>query len=140
MEAIWCREMPPDPVTELPVIAAALARMTAIGGVCLTLSSTVAEMLRRGTVHLFDPAEYAHRGGAAPLGAGVGSYMLVSRDLITSYPDAAHRSGNVDSHGTPRPITLQQILAHEADHLRGQGHVDPDGYLTRHALACSDIR
>ena len=96
-------------------------------------------MLRRGQVRLFDPGQFS-AGGAAPLGTAVDTYMLLSRDLITTFADAAHRSANVDSHGTPRPETLQFILAHEADHLLGKDHIDPDGYLTVNSLACSDLR
>ena len=113
--------------------------MRTLGDVCDTLANAVAELLRRGQVHVFDPGQFSG-GGAAPLGTAGGSYILLSRELITTFSDADHRSANVDSHGTPRPETLQLILAHEADHLLGRDHIDSDGYLTANSLGCSDLR
>ena len=138
-EALWCNSTPPDRVTELPVIQAAVARMQAIGGVCSDLAHTVAGMLNRHRMHLYDRKANPGIGGMAPVGVGVKSYLLLSRDFITDYPDAAHESGNTDSRGVPRPQTLQLVLAHEADHIRGAGHIDPDGYLTPNAQGCSDL-
>lgn len=137
-ERLWCNSLQPDSRTEIPRISAALGRMRAIGGPCARLANTVALMLWHGRVRLFDRDEYAG-GGAAPIGLGGGSWLLLSRELIARYFDANHPSGNVDSHGVARPQTLQLVLAHEADHLGGEGHIDADGYLTRHAAACGDL-
>jgi hypothetical protein len=139
-EALWCRSTPPDRLTELPVIQAALARMQAIGGVCADLARTVDEMLIRRRVHVYSPDTISGLGGAAPVGLGVDSYLLLSRDFISHYPDAAHQSGNIDSRGVPRPQTLQLVLAHEADHILGADHMDLDGYLTPNSQRCSDLR
>lgn len=138
-ESLWCRALPPDPVRERPVIQAALDRMSAAGGVCRSLALLTTELLDRQRIRLFDQAEYQAAAGAAPLGGGVRSYMLLSRAMVLNYQDALHRSANVDSRGQPRPETLQLVLAHEADHLRGLDHVDEDGYLTPNALRCSDL-
>ncbi len=139
-EAIWCSGVPPDSVHELPAIRLALDRMAALGEICRLLAATISEMLRRRNLHLFDRAEYPAAAAAAPLGGGIRSYLLLSREMVLAYPDAAHQSANVDSRGTPRPETLQQVLAHEADHVRGLDHIDPDGYLTPNTHQCSDIR
>lgn len=138
-ESLWCRATVPDPAAELPVIDAALFRMRVLGGICDTLADIVAAMIRRHLVRLFDPEQY-QGGGAAPVGTAGDSFMLLSRDLITTFPDAVHESRNIDSFGTPRPETLQLVLAHEADHVLGEDHIDPDGYLTVHTLSCSDVR
>ena len=138
-EAVWCNGRPPRPDRELPVIRAALFRMRSIGGVCALLAQTVGAMLGKDRVRLFDAGERPGVGGLSPVGVGEQGYLALSRDLITTYSDAAHRSGNTDSRGVARPETLQLVLAHEADHLLGAGHVDPDGYLTPNTLVCSDI-
>lgn len=135
---LWCHSFPPDATSELTVIRAAVARMRAKGGVCITLAEIASSMLQAGRVHLFDRDAYPG-AGAAPIGQGVTSWLLLSRELITSYFDSAHPSGNVDSHGIERPQTLQLVLAHEADHINGEGHSDDDGYLTRNTLYCSDV-
>ncbi len=139
-EAIWCGELPPDSVRELPAIRVALDRMAALGGICRSLAATISELLPRGNLHLFDRGEYPAAAAAAPLGGGPRSYLLLSREMVIAYPDAAHHSANVDSRGTPQPETLQLVLAHEADHLRGLDHIDPDGYLTPNTHRCGDVR
>jgi hypothetical protein len=138
-ERLWCAEVIPDSLIELPRIRAALARMAARGGICGPLAGTIASYLARGAVHLYDSADYPAAGAVAPVDGGR-SYLLLSRDFVMTFFDAAHRSANLDSRGVPRPETLQLVLAHEADHLRGLGHVDPEGFLTPNALRCSDLR
>jgi hypothetical protein len=138
-ERVWCAAVGPDSLIELPRIRAALARMAARGGICGSLAGTIGELVVRGAVHLHDSGEYPATGAVVPLD-GARSYLLLSRDLVLKYFDAAHRSGNIDSRGVPRAETLQLVLAHEADHLRGLGHIDPDGFLTPNALRCSDLR
>jgi hypothetical protein len=36
----------------------------------------------------------------------------------------------------PVPRDLQQILAHEADHLMNNGHIDPGHYSTTNSAHC----
>ena len=139
-QRLWCHTIAPDPSGEQPMIDHAVARMRAIGGTCANLANTISSLLAQGRVHLYDRAAYPTAGAVTPVGLGAASWMLVSRDLVARYFDVAHRSGNVDSRGVPRPQTLQLVLAHEADHVNGEGHTDPDGYLTKHTMECSDLR
>ncbi len=139
-EAIWCRALPPDSTHELPAILLALDRMGSLGGICESLAVTLSGILERGNLHLFDRWELPVAAAAAPLGRGVRSYLLLSREMVGTYSDAAHASANIDSRGSPEPQTLQQVLAHEADHVRGLDHTDPDGYLTPNTRRCSDLR
>jgi hypothetical protein len=138
-ERVWCASIVPDPLIELPRMRAALTRMTARGGICGPLAATIASLLAGGAVRVYDSEDFPAVGAAAPVDGGR-AYLLLSRALVMKYFDAAHRSANVDSRGAPRPETLQLVLAHEADHLRGLGHIDPDGFLTPNALPCSDLR
>src|SRR5260221_4321413 len=94
-ERLWCAEVIPDSLIELPRIRAALARMTARGGICAPLAGTIAGYLARGAVHLYDAAEYPAVGAVAPVDGGR-AYLLLSRDLVTKYFDSAHRSANTD--------------------------------------------
>ena len=54
--------------------------------------------------------------------------------------DALHKLIQFDSQGVSHDRTLQQLLAHEIDHLRfGGAHADPDGFETANSRACSDV-
>jgi hypothetical protein len=119
-EALWCATIPPDSATDLPAITAALARMRTRDTTCSRLANTVLQMLLRGRVHLFDREQHASAGGLAPIGLGAGSWLLLSRDVLRS------------------PM-LQQVLAHEADHIRGEEHSDSAGSFTVHALQCGQL-
>ena len=103
------------------------------------LAEVVSTMVMHDRLRLYDRDQLPDVGALAPIGAGVDSYMLLSRDLLTQYYDGVHRSGNIDSRGVARPQTLQLVLAHEADHVMGADHIDIDGYLTVDALHCSDL-
>lgn len=94
--------------------------MQRLGGTCSRLANTVLLMLLRGRVHLFDREQYAGVAGLAPIGLGPGSWLLLSRDVL------------------PMPV-LQQILAHEADHIRGESHIDAGGSLTSHTRQCGGL-
>jgi len=116
-EQLWCATAPPDSTTEVRAITSALTSMRSHGAICARLANTVIQMLLRGRVHLFDAGQYAGAGGLAPIGLGAGSWMLISRDVL-------------------RSRDLQAILAHEADHIRGEEHSDSAGKLTLHSVQC----
>jgi hypothetical protein len=136
--SLWCRTRPARAGAEVRAIGDATRRMRARGGVCASLAATIDALQLRGRLRLFDPEDFHGIGGLAPRD-GHDPWIFISSDFIMRYTDAAHASGNIDSDGRARPETLQLILAHEADHLRGLNHIDRDGYLTPHALACSDL-
>jgi hypothetical protein len=137
-ELAWCHGSPPDATAELPAIQGALARMSARGTTCRSRAGLLADLLRRQAVRLYDPESYPLVGAATPAD-GRHRYLIISRELVRKYYDPAHRSANIDSRGVPRPETLQQVLAHEADHLLGLHHIDADGYLTPNTLQCGDL-
>lgn len=137
-EQLWCSEPPPDPPARAR-IRGAIEAMRRKGGACAELAARLDWLERGGLIRIFDPDDYPGTGAAVPPAGSGDMWLLLSRDFITTYYDAAHYSGNVDSRGVPRPETLQGVLAHEADHLRGAGHVDIDGYLTPNTVHCGDL-
>ena len=116
-EELWCTTNAPDVARELPMINAALSNMRRLNGKCAHLANTVQLMLSRRRVHLFDRDEYAGVAGLAPIGMGPGSWMLLLRELL-SLPE------------------LQQVLAHEADHIEGESHIDLAGASTPYSAEC----
>jgi hypothetical protein len=138
-ERLWCVAAEPDSVRERPRILAAIERIRLRGGVCEQLAGRLTSLQQHGRIRLYDPEAYPGVGGAVPVDPSGPIWLLLSRDLVSTYYDAAHRSGNVDSRGVPRPETLQSVLAHEADHLAGAGHVDRDGYLTPNSRRCGAV-
>jgi hypothetical protein len=137
-EQLWCSAPPPDPRSRARILTA-IGRIRRKGDACVDLAARLDWLEGAGLIRIFEPGDYPGVGGAVPPeGSGV-VWLLLSRDFVTTYYDAAHRSGNVDSRGVPRPETLQRVLAHEADHLDGAGHVDLDGYLTPNTVHCGDL-
>lgn len=116
-EQLWCVTIAPDRASELPLITAALSNMRHLGGECAHLANTVQLMLSRQRVHLFNRDEYAGAAGLAPIGMGPGSWLLLLREVVSL------------------PV-LQQVLAHEADHIDGEAHVDSAGTMTLHSMEC----
>ncbi len=138
-EQLWCAATAPDSLATTRLVGA-IARMQQTGGACETLATVLSRLLQRGLIRIYDPAEYPGVGAATPAVPGAHYWLLLSRDLTARYFDAAHRSGNIDARGIARPETLQGVLAHEADHLLGAGHLDREGYLTPHTEVCGDLR
>ena len=59
--------------------------------------------------------------------------MIVQDYFVDKAFDAKHQS----QESTPRD--LQQLLAHEADHLMGFGHIPGNPYATTHSAECSGL-
>lgn len=137
-EQLWCSASPPDAGARAR-IRDAIERMRRMGGACVELAARLGWLEHAGLIRIFEPDDYPGTGAAVPPAGSGAVWLLLSRDFVTTYWNAAHRSGNVDSRGVPRPETLQSVLAHEADHLRGAGHVDIDGYLTPNTVHCGDL-
>jgi hypothetical protein len=138
-ERIWCAAPAAMSGRDAQRIAAAIARMHDIGGACASLAETLRAVFRAHLMRLFRPADYPGVGAAVPDPPRRRRWLLLSRDFVERFYDAKHHSANVDSHEIMRPETLQQVLAHEADHLLSLAHLDADGYLTRHTIQCSDM-
>lgn len=89
--------------------------------------------------------EYFEAGAyyIAPLSAGTGGWMVLSRTWTAQYPDSDHVTQM--SPDEPQHRDLQQVLAHELDHLKGSDHIgaqtsNPDMFNTPNSNACSDIK
>lgn len=143
----WCAGQTPNS-TQLPRIQAALARMHQIGGICDELATIGDAVLSRGHLRVFPQSSYAF-GGSAPLGGGSSgglSWMIISQDLTDRIYDAAHMGTAKDPNsGNTYPATLQTILTHELDHLKGNNHItNPDGrpnlIMTPNMRACADFQ
>ena len=128
----WCVGRVPPPA-ERALIQAAITRMLALGGVCATRAGTLQGLLEKDRIKLVVPVEYPY-GGAAPQGGGDNSWIVLSFAWVTNFFDASHATS-----GEPYQRTLQQTLAHEADHLAGLAHTDSAGILTPNSLACDDL-
>lgn len=140
-ETAWCSGKTPSS-DEDAKIRAALARMAAKGGTCAALASIGTALLNSGNLHLYDQSWFTF-GGAAPLNGGSTGWMALSRTWTTTFYDADHVTP-IASGGEPQHRDLQQVLAHELDHLAGSDHVGaatatPDPYNTPNSNACSDI-
>jgi hypothetical protein len=130
----WCLGAAP---TGMPLlrINAAIRNMDALGGICSTLASVLNSLLTpgRGDLHIF-PATAVHVGGSAPRNGGSSgpdSWMAISNFWTEFAWDQSHVTIN-----EPVPRDLQQILAHEADHLMNNGHIDPGHYSTTNSAHC----
>lgn len=139
-ERVWCHGSAPPTTAERGAVEGALRRMIAQGSTCARLAMTITLMLEWHRMRLYDGEALPEYGAVTIGGEGAQAHLLLSRELLLHFADAAHRSVNVDSRGTPRPETLQTVLAHEADHILGFDHLDPDGYLTLNSERCGDVR
>lgn len=114
-------------------LLAANNRMRSKGGICQTLAGIVDSVVSRDAIRTSNPNP-GRSGWAGPIGLrGMGGIYVHDR-LFELFHDK-QRPGYVGD----QPITLQLILAHEADHLMGTvGHIDQDEMLTTHTIQCSE--
>ncbi len=93
----------------------------------------MATVLAHGTLRIFDRKQdtLLVQAGNAPQGGGYSgdrSYVAISVNFMDLYHDAAHATT-----GEPYRRDLQQLLAHELDHLSGLGeHADAGTWTTTH--------
>jgi len=98
-------------------------------------------LLNNNMIHLFARNTYTPDfGGAAPLNERSAGWMLLSDYWPDVAFDMIHPAIQTDAQNVTHTRTLQQLLAHEIDHLRGFGHIDFYGYDTPHSQACSDVQ
>jgi hypothetical protein len=138
----WCLGKDPN-ADELEKLKAALSRMKAKGGVCAQLAALGEGYLASGNLHMIDDQarywdDYEQRsismGAAAPRNGGNFSYIAIGYSWTKSWYDAQHATPE----GT-ESRTLQQILAHELDHLNGEDHLQNNMYRTTNSQQCSDL-
>jgi hypothetical protein len=146
-ERAWCGGRQPT-ADELSKIKAALERMRAKGGVCAELAGLGDAYIANTNLHMInDQAAYwddfenrnVQMGGAAPKNGGYSSFIVIGTSFTSSWYDASHMS--YEGPGGSESRTLQQLLAHELDHLHGSDHLlNPlDFYRTDNSQHCSDL-
>lgn len=146
VQKAWCAGATPTS-TQLTRIQAALSRMHQLGGICDQLATIGDAVLSHGTLRVFPQSNFKATGWA-PLGGGSSgprSFVLISNVATDNIYDALHFGTSRDPNsGTTYVATLQSILAHELDHLKGNDHItNPDGSVnqarTPNDLACADF-
>jgi hypothetical protein len=142
-ETLWCNGYTPD-ATRRPRVDAAIARLKAKGGICATIGTMAEAIVARGSLRIYpDNLGITHGiGGTAPRGGGAtgpNSWIALMAVWTDEHYDAAHKTT-----GESPSRTLQHSIAHEVDHLRGEGHVgegtpNEDPRNTPNSQACSDV-
>lgn len=145
MAQAWCSGREPT-ADELEKINAALERMKAKGGVCQVLAD-IGYSYIGGNLRMFDDQRVwtdaygtFAAGAVAPRGGRRTAYIGIGWNFTARFYDAQHQTVGQDE-----PRTLQQVLAHELDHLNGADHLKKaDGsvnaYRTPNSQACSDLQ
>lgn len=131
----WCYGDPPNPVASNRIFDA-LTRMNAKGGVCSTLAGIGYYLLAHDAIRIVDGLMWGFSGAASP-SRGTNGWLVLSDFFTTWAYDADHATTVTDRELESR--TLQQILAHELDHLNGQLGHSPNGYETTNSQVCSDL-
>jgi hypothetical protein len=116
----------------------ALNRMNALGGTCAALASVGLSLLSHNKILIFadnNPVAKAMRRGAQSTpGAGTSGHIAISAYWTDVAFDNAHYTTNEIVHRT-----VQQLLAHELDHVvYNTGHT-PTAYSTPHSELCKDV-
>jgi hypothetical protein len=133
----WCDHSRQPAPGEQGLIDAAIFAIGARGGICATLAATMNALKAPGhdALKVFTQSSFRGAGALASNYTGVDGFMMIATVWLNKTPS------NPVSGGTPPVLrTLQQILAHEADHLLyGPNHADSAGYKTAHSGSCSDM-
>lgn len=139
-DALYCSGAVLTKDTEIARVADAITRIRAIGGVCAAIADSLDTINGRGHLrfHPTGPSGYTGRDST-------GGYITINKLFVTDY----YNEDNIGAIGPPGgssgPLvaaTLQWVLAHEGDHVRGAAHVDASWPLrayTPNTHACSDI-
>jgi hypothetical protein len=125
-------------------IQQALQGMKSIGGICETLALTLDSLVAAKHLKLYTPGVTPTAytgGGASSAGAYGGRGWIVLSTFWTDHWYGSTFERNIADGGIEVKRNLQYALAHEADHVRGQGpHNDPTSkYLTNNSVACSGL-
>jgi hypothetical protein len=124
--------------------------MHQLGGICAELATIGDALLSQQPSRLrIFPHSTFKEGGWAPLNggsSGPNAWMLISTRLTDNFYDAAHMGTATDPNsGNVYPATLQTILTHELDHLKGNPHLrNPDDsenkVMTANMRTCADFQ
>ncbi|MBA3645731.1 MAG: hypothetical protein H0W63_06080 [Gemmatimonadaceae bacterium] len=132
----WCYGTAPDPVASNRIYDA-LQRMNAKGGICSTLANIGYSLMVSGAIRMVDGLTWGIGGAASPSQGNNGWLVLADYWTTTAY-DSAHATVVTEREKESR--TLQQLLAHELDHLNGVlPHMPNNDFETLHSQQCSDL-
>jgi hypothetical protein len=136
----WCSGRQPTP-NETYKITNALNAMRNRGGICATLADIGFHYLNNGTLHMID-GTFWKMGGTAPRYGGLNAYLAIDWAWTERFYDADHTT-TVDDHELI-VRDLQQVLAHELDHLNGEDHVHDtgtmkDNFSTPNSSSCGNL-
>jgi hypothetical protein len=133
----WCNAPPPASNSKAEQrILNALDKMYALGGECQERAMVMTQVYIQGNLHVYsEGAAGAGVGGFAPVGEGNDGYVGIA-DTWTKYAyDENHKTKPKPGSDEPA-LNLQNILAHEADHLLGWSHQGDPAWSSPHTLLC----
>lgn len=127
--------------TRLTLVKAAIDRIKQRGSACTMVAIAIETALGATRIHVYSNTDQRFRGftaAAPPYGHSRHTdWIAISDKWTDTNYDAAH---NTSRPGDPyAPRNLDQILAHEGDHLLGQGHLASDISKTPNSQACSGL-
>jgi hypothetical protein len=133
----YCAGKPPTS-SQKDIMQAALNRMKLISDYCAALAAIGEVLLARPDAIRIFPQSSFQFSGATPTGAdsSANAWMVIS-NRVFKHPDAAHASIKDPDH--PYRMTVQWVLAHELDHLKGENDLATDQWLTPQTKSCSDV-
>ena len=135
---VWCIYSKVPSSTEKSTIQSAIAAISARGGICTTIASVLTNRLDVGALRLYPGGVASFGGVVSDVNAGTDGWLMIAREWLTTSAGAPF----VQTYGAGTiSRTLQQLLAHEGDHLIGNTHTDVSlgGYKTAHSGSCSDV-
>jgi hypothetical protein len=140
-ERAYCTGVDPSGV-RLDRLNAVLARMDSLGGECAALAAVGRRLVADRHIRIYVNSAFPAFSGAAPLDGSntnpaVNEWMVLSDAWFDSFYDASHHT--TFPHDLYAPRNLEQVLAHEADHLVGREHVGTDGSQTPNSQSCSGL-
>jgi len=141
---VWCKNPPPDTgSTAHKRIQRAIDDMRAISDTCATRANILQVILNQRFIHVY-PEKALPRGNTypplysgafSPLGEGEAGYIGLSEVYTKFAYDSRHKT-RPSPYVSESPTWLQQVLAHEADHLMGIAGHTTDPQTTTHSQAC----
>lgn len=119
-------------------LQSAISRMRSLGGICGDFADALDSVNVRNAIR-YSPT-FPHSAWSTKGLGGMGG-VLVRELYFSNYFDSDHQ-GMIASGPDSQQVTLQLILAHEAEHLidGSASHIDPLATLMTHTLECSDLR
>jgi hypothetical protein len=141
-EKAYCSGVPPTGA-RLARLNAALDAMDAIGGVCSTLAAIGRQLVDSNTIRVFVQNDFPGFGGRSPPNGAHSDpadneWSTIGDVWFDAWYDADHKSSIVHDRFAPRD--LQQLLAHELDHLNGETtHLGGNPALTQNSQICSGL-